>query len=118
MEAAVGSDGDARRNGCTGDVVCCAGIELLEESRCQRLPNMRISGQYTLQKSMDLTPLLPNAGPTGGEGEAWPAPTMSLTIWSFAIAFLAIMIVCLLYRRSGAPAIPKVPDRRCLAATS
>jgi hypothetical protein len=48
-------------------------------------------GRCTLQKSMDLTPLLPNAGPTGGEGEAWPAPTMSLTIWSFAIAFLAIM---------------------------
>ena len=52
-------------------------------------------GRCTLQKSMDLTPLLPNAGPTGGEGEAWPAPTMSLTIWSFAIAFLAI-VNCLL----------------------
>ena len=37
---------------------------------------------HTLQKSMDFTPLLPSAGPTGGEGEAWPAPTMSLTIWS------------------------------------
>lgn len=36
----------------------------------------------TLQKSMDLTPLLPSAGPTGGDGEACPAPTMSLTIWS------------------------------------
>jgi len=36
-----------------------------------------------LQKSMDLTPLLPNAGPTGGEGLACPAPTMSLTIWFF-----------------------------------
>ena len=36
----------------------------------------------SLQKSMDLTPLLPRAGPTGGEGEAWPAPTMSLTITS------------------------------------
>ena len=32
---------------------------------------------------MDLTPLLPNAGPTGGEGLACPAPTMSLTIWFF-----------------------------------
>lgn len=39
---------------------------------------------------MLLTPLLPSAGPTGGEGEACPAPTMSLTIWSFAIAFRAI----------------------------
>jgi len=45
----------------------------------------------TLQKSMLFTPLLPSAGPTGGEGEAWPAPTISLTIWSFANAFLAIV---------------------------
>ena len=44
----------------------------------------------TLQKSIDLTPLLPKAGPTGGLGEAWPAPTMSLTTWSVAIAFRAI----------------------------
>jgi hypothetical protein len=45
----------------------------------------------TLQKSMLFTPLLPNAGPTGGDGEAWPAPTMSLTITSFASAFLDIV---------------------------
>lgn len=44
----------------------------------------------TLQKSIDFTPLLPRAGPTGGEGEACPAPTMSLTMTSRAIAFLAI----------------------------
>lgn len=37
---------------------------------------------FTLQKSIDLTPLLPSAGPTGGLGEAFPASTMSLTIWS------------------------------------
>jgi hypothetical protein len=42
---------------------------------------------------MLFTPLLPSAGPTGGEGDACPAPTISLTIWSFAIAFLAIAIV-------------------------
>lgn len=36
-----------------------------------------------MQKSIDLTPLLPNAGPTGGEGLACPAPTRSLTIWFF-----------------------------------
>ena len=34
----------------------------------------------TLQKSIDFTPLLPRAGPTGGAGDAWPAPTMSLTM--------------------------------------
>jgi len=39
---------------------------------------------------MDFTPLLPSAGPTGGEGEACPAPTMSLTIWSVCIALRAI----------------------------
>ena len=38
----------------------------------------------TLQKSIDLIPLLPRAGPTGGLGLACPAPTMSLTIWSTA----------------------------------
>jgi len=40
---------------------------------------------------MLLTPLLPNAGPTGGDGEACPAPTMSLTITSLASAFLDIV---------------------------
>lgn len=48
----------------------------------------------TLQKSIDFTPLLPNAGPTGGDGEAWPAPTMSLTIWSVCMAFLAMLLAC------------------------
>jgi hypothetical protein len=42
---------------------------------------------------MLFTPLLPSAGPTGGDGEACPAPTISLTIWSFAIAFRAIVPV-------------------------
>lgn len=48
----------------------------------------------TLQKSMDFTPLEPRAGPTGGEGEAWPAPTMSLTIWSPWRALRAMMGRC------------------------
>jgi len=47
---------------------------------------------HTLQKSMDFTPLEPRAGPTGGEGEAWPAPTMSLTIWSVWIALRAMVV--------------------------
>lgn len=47
----------------------------------------------TLQKSMLFTPLLPKAGPTGGLGLACPAPTMSLTIWSLAGIFLAMLAV-------------------------
>ena len=46
--------------------------------------------QPTLQKSMLLTPLLPNAGPTGGLGLACPAPTISFTIWSVAMVLRAI----------------------------
>lgn len=38
----------------------------------------------TLQKSIDFTPLLPSAGPTGGLGLACPAPTMSFTTTSVA----------------------------------
>lgn len=41
-------------------------------------------GKGTLQKSIDLTPLDPRAGPTGGLGLACPAPTISLTICSLA----------------------------------
>jgi len=48
----------------------------------------------TLQKSIDLTPLEPKAGPTGGEGEACPAPTMSLTTrFVVAAAFLDMITV-------------------------
>jgi hypothetical protein len=46
------------------------------------LKQTRHECELTLQKSIDLTPLLPKAGPTGGPGVAWPAPTMSLTTWS------------------------------------
>lgn len=42
---------------------------------------------------MLFTPLLPNAGPTGGLGLAWPAPTISFTIWSLCMAFRAIFYV-------------------------
>ena len=47
---------------------------------------------FTLQKSMLLTPLLPKAGPTGGLGLAWPAPTISFTIKSLGSAFEAILV--------------------------
>ena len=57
----------------------------------KRVENLE-SGLLTLQKSILLTPLLPRAGPTGGEGDAWPAPTMSLTIWS-VVAILRAMTV-------------------------
>ena len=54
------------------------------------------SSTPTLQKSIDLTPLLPSAGPTGGDGDACPAPTMSLTIWSPCNALRAIAAVGIL----------------------
>ena len=41
---------------------------------------------------MLLTPFDPSAGPTGGLGEANPAPTISFTIWSPAATFLAIVL--------------------------
>lgn len=70
----------------------------------------------TLQKSIDLTPLLPRAGPTGGLGEACPAPTMSLTTWSLAIAFRAIGTVVGVWsttiRRFGDRADPKDDQER------
>lgn len=55
--------------------------------------------ERTLQKSMDLIPLLPRAGPTGGLGLACPAPTMSLTTWSRAAAprapdILTVLLSC------------------------
>lgn len=55
----------------------------------------------TLQKSIDLTPLLPSAGPTGGLGLAWPAPTISLTMVSTppAAPFAALDMVGVALRR-------------------
>jgi hypothetical protein len=74
----------------------CSGVELLynfSAVRPQKNNPGKVGSPHTLQKSMLFTPLLPSAGPTGGEGDACPAPTISLTIWSFAIAFRAIMNV-------------------------
>lgn len=89
VERAIRTDCDARRNGRSGVVVCCTGVELL--CRRQKLRSPSCVGNATLQKSMLFTPLLPSAGPTGGEGDACPAPTMSLTIWSLARAFFAML---------------------------
>lgn len=50
-----------------------------------------MGGETTLQKSIDLTPLEPRAGPTGGLGLACPAPTISLTICSLARGGLGAM---------------------------
>lgn len=47
-------------------------------------------GGGTLQKSILFTPRDPNAGPTGGDGDAWPAPTINLTIW-FEVRVLRAM---------------------------
>lgn len=91
VEGSVRADGDARRDGDAGVDVGCAGIEFLASSQYPRARQGGPSPKLTLQKSMLLTPLLPSAGPTGGLGEAWPAPTMSLTNCSFCKAFLAMM---------------------------
>jgi hypothetical protein len=69
--------------------VRCASVKLLCVRQKPRSPSRM--GNATLQKSMLFTPLLPSAGPTGGEGDACPAPTISLTIWSLARAFFAML---------------------------
>lgn len=93
MEGAVGADGYSCGYRGAGDVVCCSGVEFLWgyvrwlfskwSFERERGGEREEGGLLTLQKSILLTPLEPSAGPTGGEGDAWPAPTMSLTIWSF-----------------------------------
>jgi hypothetical protein len=60
-----------------------SGVEFLDRdipSIALKLHSSGVEPWHTLQKSILFTPLLPNAGPTGGDGLAWPAPTMSLTI--------------------------------------
>ncbi len=61
-----------------------------------------------MQKSIDLIPLLPRAGPTGGLGEALPAPTISLTIWSTAPAVRFAMVTSVLRLLLGDRAISYV----------
>lgn len=61
----------------------------------QDLGIAQVGDVRTLQKSIDFTPLLPNAGPTGGLGLACPAPTMSFTITSEAARAFDIVITVL-----------------------
>lgn len=61
--------------------------------KCQQMSRVvAVMLEPTLQKSIDFTPLDPNAGPTGGDGDACPAPTISLTIWSPVTALFAICV--------------------------
>src|SRR5260221_4994460 len=69
-----------------------------------------IAALNSLQKPMMLTPCWPSAGPTGGEGFAFPAGSCSLTIpvTFFAIvSFLRDRYLASEYRRRGcsAPAL-------------
>lgn len=105
-EGAVGADCYARGYGGAWDEICGSCVEFLVVVVAVSVGPFALlflltrlllvggvsegwvdGGELTLQKSMDLTPLDPRAGPTGGEGEACPAPTMSLTIWSTACCF-------------------------------
>lgn len=93
VEAAVGADGDARGDGRAGCVVRGAGVEFLRRGGISERFEVQCAAEYTLQKSILFTPLDPSAGPTGGLGLACPAPTISLTIWSLASAFFAMVVV-------------------------
>ena len=57
----------------------CTSIEFLQVVVNHWSTVLLMQNVGTLQKSMLLTPLLPKAGPTGGLGLAWPAPTINLT---------------------------------------
>lgn len=70
------------RQGVGVPVMMCAVRALNSYSQVSTLSNRVPSHALTLQKSIDLTPLEPKAGPTGGLGLACPAPTISFTIWS------------------------------------
>lgn len=60
---------------------------------------------------MLFTPLLPSAGPTGGCGDAAPAPTMSFTIWSPCTNRLA-MIAMVVNQWKPAPREPDMSDAK------
>lgn len=82
MKGAIWSYCYARGNWGAYDHVGCAGVEFLfiVVLNTGLDGGEGMGGGSTLQKSIDLTPLLPNAGPTGGLGLACPAPTISFTI--------------------------------------
>lgn len=100
MKRAIRSDCYARWYRGSSGILCRSCIEFLARSVSHMVLQQSVTTttvvvgtttQRTLQKSILFTPLLPSAGPTGGEGDACPAPTISLTIWSFAIAFRAMV---------------------------
>ena len=66
MKYAVGGVFVINVNDLSGDIWICVGMASPGSIWAVRALN-------SLQKSMDLTPLAPNAGPTGGEGDALPA---------------------------------------------
>lgn len=89
VKGAVGADSYACWNWGAGLDVCGSSVEFLEGFVSNELEGgfeaymgfiEALLKVCTLQKSIDFTPLLPSAGPTGGLGLAWPAPTISFTI--------------------------------------
>lgn len=67
--------------------------------QAQRFQSCCAIALLTLQKSILFTPFEPKAGPTGGDGLACPAPTISLTIWSLGNALFAMIMNVLGYLR-------------------
>jgi len=100
MKSSIRTNRDETGDGRACYEMCRAGVEFLFTEKGENLTKEKVKGvgrksvieELTLQKSMDFTPLDPRAGPTGGEGDACPAPTSSLTIWSRRGAFRAIVV--------------------------
>lgn len=87
-ECSVRADGDGSWDGDEGFHVCrsCVAISLDIEytrsrlalvitTRIERVSRKGLCTDNSLQKSIAFTPLAPKAGPTGGDGVAFPAGT-------------------------------------------
>lgn len=70
-----------------------SGLTVIKEGTGVPGSRFAVRALNSLQKSIDFTPFAPSAGPTGGEGEALPAGTMSRIIELAAAAAFLDMVV-------------------------